>query len=114
MTNDFQMLWEDPSGSFLTLVVSGGGVEVHLWAYISGCSLILGCIEEAFAHLTSQVLWEKAKEEFITNNGCKISNEIIPMVVLVTDGGDERSLDMVTTFCCHDQVKMEPSEVFSI
>ena len=35
------------------------------------------------------------------------------MVVLVTNGVEEGSLGMVTTFCHHDQAKVEQSEVFS-
>ena len=35
------------------------------------------------------------------------------MAVLVTDGMEEGSLAMVTTFCHHDQVKVEPLEVLS-
>ena len=71
-------------------------------------------LERPFAHLTSPLLWEKARVEFITSNGWKISSEIIPMAaVLVTDWVEEGSLGMVTTFCCHDQVKVEPSEVLS-
>ena len=42
------MLWGDPSGSFFMAVVSRGGVEVHPWASISGCSLIPDCIGETF------------------------------------------------------------------
>ena len=35
------------------------------------------------------------------------------MAVLVIDGVEQRSLGMVTTFCHHDHVKVEPLEVFS-
>ena len=35
------------------------------------------------------------------------------MAVLVTDGVEEGSLGMVTTFCHHDQAKVESSEVLS-
>ena len=55
----------------------------------------------------------KAGVEFITNNGQKISGEAIPMVVLVMDGVGEGNLGMVTTFCHHDQAKVEASEVLS-
>ena len=51
--------------------------------------------------------------EFITSNSQKISGVIIPMAVLVTDGVKEGSLGMVTTFCHHNQAKVETSEVLS-
>ena len=56
----------------------------------------------------SPSLWGKAGVEFITSNGQKISCEIVPIAVLVTNGVEEGSLDMVTTFCHHDQMKMKP------
>ena len=61
----------------------------------------------------SPSLHGKAGVEFITSNGQKISGEIVPMVILVTDGVEEGSLGMVTTFCCHDQVKVALSEALS-
>ena len=70
-------------------------------------------LQRWFAHLTSPSMRGKAGVEFITSNGQKISSEIVPMVVLVTDWVEEGSLGMVTTFCHHDQAKMEPSEVLS-
>ena len=48
--------------------------------------------------------------EFFSGGGQKISGEILPVVVLNTDGVEEGSLGMVTTFCHHDQAKVEPSE----
>ena len=73
-----------------------------------------GLYQRLFTHLTFPVLWGKARVEFITNNSQKISSEIVPMAVLVTGGVEEGSLSMVTTFCHHDQAKVEPSEVLSI
>ena len=35
------------------------------------------------------------------------------MAVLVTDGVGEGNLGMQTTFCCHDQAKVEASEALS-
>ena len=35
------------------------------------------------------------------------------MVILVTDGVEEGNLGMVTTFCHHNQAKMEASNAFS-
>ena len=70
-------------------------------------------LERLFAHLTSPVMWGKAGVEFITNNGQKISGEAVPMAVLVVDGVREGNLGMVTTFCCHNQAKVEASEALS-
>ena len=68
--------------------------------------------ERLFACLMSPALWVKTRVEFITNNGWKItSSKIVPMVVLVTDRLGEGSLGMVITFCHHNQVKVDPSEV---
>ena len=58
-------------------------------------------------------MWGKAQVELITNNGQKISREAIPMAIKVTDGVGEGNLGMVTTFCHHDQAKLEASEVLS-
>ena len=42
--------------------------------------------------------------------GQKISEEAIPMAILVIDGVGEGNLGMVTTFCHYDQAKVEASE----
>ena len=55
-------------------------------------------------------MWGKAGVEFITSSGQKISSEIIPVEVLVTDVVEEGSLGMGTTFCCRDQANVEPLE----
>ena len=52
--------------------------------------------------------------EFILGSGQKISGEIIPMVVLITDVVEGGSLGIVTTFCHYDEAKVESSEVLSI
>ena len=65
--------------------------------------------ERCFAHLTTPAMLGKAGMECITNNGRKISGEAIPVAVLVMDGVGEGNLCMVTTFCCHDQAKIECS-----
>ena len=70
--------------------------------------------ERLFAHLTSPAMWGKAMVEFITNNSQKISREAICIAILVTDGVGEGNLGMVTTFCCHDQAKMEASDALSV
>ena len=58
-------------------------------------------------------MWGKAGVKFIINNSQKISGDTIPMVVLVMDGVGEGNLDMVTTFCCHNQAKIEASKALS-
>ena len=70
--------------------------------------------ERPFANLSSPSMWEQARVEFISDSGQKIGGEIEPMVVLRANGVEEGSLGMVTTFCCHDQAKVESSEVLSI
>ena len=51
--------------------------------------------------------------EFVTSNGWKISGEAIKVVIMVTDRVREGNLGKVTTFCCHDQAKMEASDALS-
>ena len=43
----------------------------------------------------------------------KDGGETVPMVILVMDVVVEGNLGMVTTFCCHNQAKMEVSEAVS-
>ena len=66
-----------------------------------------------FAHLTSTTMWRMARVEFITSNSWKISGEAILLLVLIMDGVGEGNLSMVTTFCPHDQVKVESLEALS-
>ena len=56
-------------------------------------------------------MWGQVGVEFFLGGSQKISGEIVPVVVLITDGVEEGSLGMVTTFCCHDQARVESSEV---
>ena len=69
--------------------------------------------ERRFTHLTSPAMWGKAGVEFITNSQ-KISGKALPIAVLVMNGVGEGNLGMVTTFCHHDQAKVEASEVLSV
>ena len=48
--------------------------------------------------------------EFITDSGPRISGEVTPMVIFITDGVGEGNLGMVTNFCHHNQNKMEASD----
>ena len=95
------------------MTIISGGVEVHPWASISGHSPIPDCNGETFHSPGISSMWRKVRMEFIANTAWKISGEIIPMVVLVTNRVEEGGLGMVTTFCHHDQAKVEPSEVLS-
>ena len=51
--------------------------------------------------------------EFITHTGHKFSGEATPIAILIMDGVEEGNLGKVTTFCCHDQAKMEASDALS-
>ena len=53
-------------------------------------------LERPFACITSPAMWGKARIEFVTSSGQKISGEAIPVVILVTDGVGEGNLGMVT------------------
>ena len=70
-------------------------------------------LERLFAHLASPVMWGKTCVEFIMNNSQKMSGVAVPMAILVMDGVGEGNLGMVTTFCHHNQAKVEASEVLS-
>ena len=89
-----------------------------LWLFPEECTSIqelplLGTLwfriisERLFICITSPAIWGKARMEFITSRGWKISREAIPMVILVTDGVEEGNLGMVTTLCHNIQAKME-------
>ena len=69
--------------------------------------------ERLFACLLSPSIWGQAKVEFFLGGIQKISGEIVPMAILMTNRVKEGNLGMVTTFCHHDQAKVEPSEVLS-
>ena len=66
-----------------------------------------------FASIASPAMLGKARLEFITSNSQTISGKTILMVILVTDRVGEWNLGMVTTFCHHNQAKMEASDAFS-
>ena len=70
-------------------------------------------LERSFTCIASPDIQGKARVEFATHTAWSISGEAIPMVVLVTDGVGEGNLGLVKTFCCHDEAKMEPSDVLS-
>ena len=70
-------------------------------------------LREAFCPHSTPDMWRKARVEFIIHNGWKISEEATPMAILITDGVGEGNLGMMTTFCHHDQAKMEVCNVLS-
>ena len=57
--------------------------------------------------------WGKTREEYVTDTSPRLSGEATPMAILVTDGVGKGDLGMVMTFCSHNQVKMEASEVLT-
>ena len=64
-------------------------------------------LERLFILLTSPVLWGKAGANFIINTGQRaISAEIAPLAILVMDRVVEGKLEIITTFCRSDQVKV--------
>ena len=73
-------------------------------------SLIL---KRLFALIASPDTWGKTGVEFITCTSWKISGEATPTAILITDGVGKGNLGMVTTFCHHDQAKIEASDAFS-
>ena len=57
-------------------------------------------------------MWGKVGVEFATKMGLKISAEVSPTAILITDGVEEGKLGMMTTFCHSDQAKMEASKAW--
>ena len=49
----------------------------------------------------------------VTKTSLRLSDEAAPMPILITEEVGKRNLGMVTTFCSHNQVKMEASEAFA-
>ena len=89
------------------------------WLFLEGewrstCKLpILGSLqfqivsEWLFTCLSSPSMWEQARGDVIWSSSWKISGNIVPMAVLITNRVEEGSLGMMTTFCLHDQAKVE-------
>ena len=66
-------------------------------------------LEELFTRLISPELLCQAGVDFTTNSSKRaMSEEIIPVAILIIDGVGKGSLRMVTIFSCSDQVKVEP------
>ena len=68
--------------------------------------------EELLTRLISPELWGQARVDLTTNSSKRVmSEEIIPMAILVSNGVGEGSLSMLTVLCQSDQPKVEPSVV---
>ena len=66
--------------------------------------------EELLPRLMSLELWGQVRVNFTTNSGKRaMSEEIIPMAILITNGVGEGRLGTVTIFCHSDQAKVQPS-----
>ena len=109
--NDLQMLGRDPKGSFFMMIVSRRGVEVHPWASLSGHSLIPDCIGETFHSSIIPISvgtgWEQSSSWTAAGKWDH------PCGSFSKQWGGSGSLDMVTTFCHHDQAKVESLEAIS-
>ena len=70
-------------------------------------------LEKFFAWVASPTMWRKTGVEYVTKTGLRLSGEASPMVILITSGVGKGDLGIVTTFCSHNQVKMEASEVLT-
>ena len=69
--------------------------------------------EQLFTFLSSPSIWGQARVDVISSSGQKISDEIVPMAVLITNGVEEGSLGMMVTFCHYAQAKVGSLEVIS-
>ena len=68
--------------------------------------------EKFFPQVTSLMIWGKTGVEYVTETGLRLSGEA-HMTIMITDWVGKGDLGMVTTFCGHNQVKMEASEVLT-
>ena len=113
MIKDHTMLWGDSGRSLFMMVVSRRGVEVHPWAPYFGHSMVLDCVRLTIHSSVISINVGQAGVDVISSSNLKISGKIVPMAVLITNRVEKRSLDMMTTFCQHDQVKVESLEALS-
>ena len=79
----YEEILADPSVH--QLFPEGEWRSIHELPFLGALQFLIE-LERLFTHLTSPSMWGKAGVEFITSNSWKISGEIIPMAVLVTDG----------------------------
>ena len=67
-------------------------------------------LEELFFRLISPELWGQARADLITSSSKRaMSEEIVPVAILITNEVGKGSLGMVTIFCHSDQAKVDPS-----
>ena len=70
--------------------------------------------EWLFAQVTSSVTWGQAGVEFISSSSRQtVSEEITPMVILVTEGISEGNLGLMTVYCQSDQKRVDLSDALS-
>ena len=113
ITYNSYVLWWYSWGSLPAVTGPGEGVDINSRAPTPGCSLIQDYFGEAFCLHSIPYNMGEAGIEFIFSNGQKISREAMPMAIPVTYGVGEGNLGVVTTFCCHNQAKMEASNALS-
>ena len=95
------------------MTIPGEGVDVNSRTALLGTPQFRIISERLFANIASPAMWGSARMKFVTSNGQKVNGEAILMVILVIDGVGEGNLGMVTTFCHHDEAKMEASDAIS-
>ena len=69
--------------------------------------------EKFFTWVASPTIWGKTRVKYDTETSLRPSGEAAPMAILITDGVGKGDLGIVTTFCSHNQVKMEVFEMFA-
>ena len=69
--------------------------------------------EKFFTQVSSPTIWGKTRVEYVKKTGLRLSGETAPMAILITNGVGKGDVGMVTTFCNHNQVKMEAPEVLA-
>ena len=97
--------------SISAVTIFRGGVYVT--SRTPWVSLIQTNVREVFARVTSPTIWGKTRVEYVTNTGLRLSGEVAPMAIFITNGVGKGDLGMVTAFCSHNQVKMEAMEVLT-
>ena len=107
------MLWWTSRRSISAGTIFRGWVYVTSRAPHHGCSLIQTNIAEVLHPSIIPYYWGKTRVEYITKICLRLSGEAALMVILIIDGVGKVDLGMVTTFCSHNQVKMEALEVLT-
>ena len=88
-------------------------MSIHGLLYISVLHFYI-VSEKLFTSLASPALWGKSGTDFFNNPGRRaVSIKITPLAILVTGGIGEGKLEIITTFCRNDQVKVEPLDMLS-